>query len=164
MWHQRVNQGFRVCYNQWDVRGNGLYDSRKKKKNRLSASPLRAMCDYSSGLAAIVYVSWDFVDKLLSFITLRFDLGWLFALVPVPQEDKSVWEWLECINTTELHWAHSHCLYSAAGTCLSEMIKTHRQTEKKSCHCRRVFHGGLTSLSALGTYDWSPGGSLCLLL
>lgn len=107
-----------------------LYMTRTRKINCLSAPPLRAMCDYSSGLAAIVNVSWDFLDKLLSFITLGFDLGWLFALVPVPQEDKSVWEWLECINTTKLHWAHSRCLDSAAGTCLSELIKTHRRTKK----------------------------------
>ena len=34
-----------------------LYTTQERKINCLSASPLRAMCDYSSGLAAIVNVS-----------------------------------------------------------------------------------------------------------
>lgn len=82
-----------------DLAGNTLYNTREKSFVSITSDRqlwlLRRSCS--------VCVT-RLLDKLLSFITPRFDLRWLFAVVPLPWEDKSVWEWLRRINTTKLHW------------------------------------------------------------
>lgn len=82
-----------------DSAGNTLYNTREKSFFSITSD--RQL--WLWGRSCSVCVT-RLLDKLLSFITLRFDLRWLFAVVPVPWEDKSVWEWLKCISTTKLHW------------------------------------------------------------
>lgn len=79
-------------------------------------------------------MSWDF----LPFITLHFDPQWLFAVVPVPGRVTQVYQY------HKITLAHSHCLSSAAETCVCELIKTQRQI-LKSCHGRHVL-SSVTSL------------------
>lgn len=147
---QRVNQDFCVCYTSEGSAGN-------TSLNKGKASLLRQLWRKSY---SILYVSWDFLDKLLSFINLRFDLWWLFVLllkrIKVSGTDSSV-------STTQIAPTHSWCLYAAAETCMSELNKSHRQTVK-SYHCRRVL-SGVTSLSEPSApMTDSSRGSLCLLL